>query len=230
MMGSDLPGELAPRADHRGRIYGVVVGVVSNNQDPEGMARIKVRFPWLSDTDESAWARVATPMAGNARGLYLLPEVGDEVLVMFEQGLVERPYVMGALWNGQDAPPTSNENGKNDVRLLRSRSGHTITLDDTEGGEKVVIQDKTGNNKIVIDAQENTVTLTSSGALKLEARGDLTLDSSEGDINLTCKRFSVKANAGYSLDAPQGSLEASSSLSIDCTAGVRINKDALEVI
>ena len=74
------------RDDASSRVSGVVVGVVTNNQDPEGMGRVKVKFPWLSDEDESNWARVAAPMAGKERGFYFLPEVEDEVLVAFEHG------------------------------------------------------------------------------------------------------------------------------------------------
>ena len=69
-----------------GRITGVVLGIVTNNNDPDKLGRVKVRFPWLSGSTESHWARVATPMAGNGRGLYFLPEVDDEVLVLFERG------------------------------------------------------------------------------------------------------------------------------------------------
>jgi uncharacterized protein involved in type VI secretion and phage assembly len=85
-----------------GRITGVVIGIVTNNQDPDRLGRVKVRFPWLSGGTESHWARVATPMAGNGRGLYFLPEVDDEVLVLFERGDVRFPFVIGALWNGKD--------------------------------------------------------------------------------------------------------------------------------
>src|SRR2546430_12727923 len=86
------------------RIQGVVVGVVTNNQDPDGMGRVKVKFPWLSDADESNWARVAAPMAGQERGIYFLPEVGDEVLVGVEDGDVRVSYLLGALWDWPEAP------------------------------------------------------------------------------------------------------------------------------
>ena len=88
---------------------GVVIGLVTNNQDPDGQGRVKVKFPWLSDDQESNWARLAMPMAGKNRGLFLLPEVGDEVLVMFEQGDVNHPYVIGAVWNGADTPPLGRQ-------------------------------------------------------------------------------------------------------------------------
>ena len=87
------------------RIYGMVIGIVTNNQDPDKLGRVKVRFPWLSDEDESQWARMLTPMAGDNRGMYFIPEVDDEVLVAFEQGDMRFPYILGALWNGEDKPP-----------------------------------------------------------------------------------------------------------------------------
>ena len=177
-----------PESRHtmRGRIFGVVVGIVTNNQDPEGMGRVKVNFPWLSADDESYWARVAAPMAGNNRGAWFLPEVNDEVLVAFEHGDVRAPYVLGALWNGQDAPPRNNSDGKNNERVIRSRSGHELVfnddsqgahvqiktnaghlfvLDDTPGQENITVQDKTGNNTIVIDSAQNAITITAQKQL-----------------------------------------------------------------
>src|SRR2546426_9457473 len=82
------------------KLYGVVAGIVTNNEDPDGLGRVKIRFPWLSEDNESWWARIAAPMAGKERGAYFLPEVDDEVLVAFEHGDVNFPYVLGALWNG----------------------------------------------------------------------------------------------------------------------------------
>ena len=89
----DLLTDNAAANSHR--LYGVVVGLVTNNQDPDKLGRVKVRFPWLGDSDESAWARLATPMAGKDRGLYFLPEVDDEVLVVFEHGDLRFPYILG---------------------------------------------------------------------------------------------------------------------------------------
>ena len=97
-------------AEASGRIYGVVVGIVTANQgDPDGLGRVKVRFPWLASDAESAWARIATLMAGNKRGSFFLPEVEDEVLVAFEHGDLRYPYILGALWNGKDKPPDTNK-------------------------------------------------------------------------------------------------------------------------
>lgn len=178
-MSSSLVDLLTPAAPHeQGKFFGVVVGIVTNNQDPDKMARVRVKFPWLSDNHESWWARIATPMAGSGRGMYFVPEVNDEVLVAFEHGDVRSPYIVGALWNGQDSPPASNDDGKNNIRLVHSRSGHLIRLDDTDGDEKIEIIDKTGGNKITIKSSDNSMSLECTGKMKLHAQGiEITSDT-----------------------------------------------------
>lgn len=178
------------------RIFGVVVGMVTNNQDPDGMGRVKVKFPWLSDTEESFWARVASPMAGKERGFYFLPEVEDEVLVTFEHGDVRFPFVLGALWNGQDKPPEKNDDGKNDARTIKSRSGHVIRLNDKDGGEKIEIIDSSGNNKIVVDAANHTIEITSEK--------DITLSAPKGTIKLDAQKIEIKSSADAKLEAGAG--------------------------
>lgn len=230
MTGIDMLGALAPERQEQGRIHGVTVGVVTNNQDPEGRGRVKLRLPWLSDSDESNWARVMTPMAGKDRGLYLLPEVDDEVLVMFEHGRVDHPFVLGALWNGEDTPPATNADGTNSLRVLKSRSGHTITLDDTEGRETITIADKTGKNRIELDAQKNGVRIASGGDLSIEAEGTITLKSSGGDLAIACGGLAIDARKAYALKAGQeGTIEAKSGLKLTCLAGIDLNGGALEV-
>jgi uncharacterized protein involved in type VI secretion and phage assembly len=175
------------------QITGVVVGLVTNNQDPEGLGRVKVRFPWLSSTDESNWARIAVPMAGKDSGVYFLPEVNDEVLVTFEHGDARFPYVIGALWNGKDAPPADNADGKNNLRLIKSRSGHVIKLNDEDGKETIEIIDKTKKNSIVIDTSKNTIMITSDK--------DITLSATNGAIKLNAKKIEMKSSADLKLEA-----------------------------
>ena len=201
------------------RVAGVVVGIVTNNKDTEGMGRVKVKFPWRGDTDESYWARVATLMAGKDRGTFFLPEVEDEVLVAFDHGDINHPYVIGALWNGVDTPPETNSDGKNNIRKIKSRSGHeiifgdeqskekielhtnaghTIILDDSAGKEKIEIKDKTGNNSITIDSVQNAITISSQMKLsikaqmiEIEAEGMMTIKSG---ANLTIQGAIVQIN------------------------------------
>ncbi len=204
-----------------GKVAGVVTGIVSNNQDPDGMGRVKVKFSWRENGDESYWARVATLMAGNDRGSFFLPEVGDEVLVAFEQEDITHPYVIGVLWNGKDKPPETNSDGKNNIRKIKSRSGHEIIfddnseqkkekleihtkaghkiiLDDASGSEKIQIEDKTGSNKVVIDSAQNSITMESgmklsikAQTIEIEAGATMTLKSSG---TMTIKGSMVQIN------------------------------------
>ena len=163
------------------RFWGVTVGLVTNNRDPEGLGRVKLALPWLADGFETDWARVVTPMAGASRGLYALPEVDDEVLVGFEHGRPDAPYVLGALWNGKDKPPESNGDGRNDRRSLTSRSGHVIRLTDTDGQERVEILDRTGRNSVVLETTTNTVTISADADVVVRAaKGKLTLTGQSG--------------------------------------------------
>lgn len=185
--------------------YGVVVAIVTNNQDPDGLGRVRLKFPWLSDEQESDWARLATPMAGPDRGVFFLPEVDDEVLVAFEHGDIRRPVVLGGLWNGQDAPPADNGDGANNLRLIRSRSGHTVRFDDSDGAEKIEIVDASGNNRIVIDTASNSITLSSDQ--------DIVLSAPQGKIVLDGQELELKASSAATLASDQ-SLEVTASATL----------------
>lgn len=167
--------------------------MVTNNQDPDGLGRIKVKIPLLSGEDEANWARVAVLMAGKARGTFFLPEVNDEVLVAFELGDINRPYIIGALWNGVDKPPLSNGDGKNNQREIKSRSGHIIRFDDTDGQEKLTIMDKSGNNQIEFDTKNNSVLIKSAK--------DITLSAKNGKISLEGGKIEVVATGELNLKA-----------------------------
>lgn len=174
------------------RVYGVVAAKVTNNRDPQGLGRVKLWFPWLSEQNETDWVRMATLMAGPGRGSFFLPEAGDEVLVAFEHGDLNYPFVLGMLWNGQDHPPEPNHDGKNNLRVFRSRSGHElvfnddggrkqekivlhtrgghqIILDDSDGQEQIAIVDRTGNNQITINSVNDAITIECKGELNLSA-------------------------------------------------------------
>lgn len=193
MIGAEAVRALvAPVAQHD-RFYGVVVGIVTNNQDPEDMHRVKVRFPWLSQDVESNWARVAAPMTGKDRGAYFLPEVDDEVLVAFEHGQADHPFVVGSLWNGRDGAPESNADGRNNHRTIKSRSGHVLRFNDTAGAETIEIIDRTGRNKIVIDSAANTITI--------EAQSDITIKSVTGKLTMQAVGIEMKSQLGVSVEA-----------------------------
>ncbi|MET0649601.1 MAG: phage baseplate assembly protein V [Pyrinomonadaceae bacterium] len=216
-----------------GKMYGVVVGVVTNNQDPEKMGRVKMSFPWLNQTDESNWARVATMMTGKDRGTWFLPEVGDEVLVAFEHGDVQFPYVVGSLWNGVDTPPRDNADGKNSERVIKSRlghelifndedgkgkveiktkAGHQILLDDTSGSEMITVVDKSGSNKIEIDSAGGNISFTAQTKISLKAP----------DIEIT-------ADAGLKMKGAQVEISGDADLKVQSSAMLTLKGSLVKI-
>lgn len=147
------------------KIPGVGVGLVVNVDDPEKLGRLKLKFPWMDD-EESTWAPVAASFAGNDRGAFYMPEVGDEVLVAFELGNFDHPFVVGFLWNGKDKPPTDDVH----LRLFRSVNGHEIAVHDpaVAGGDKgyIRIKDAHGN---VVELSNAQITIQSVGLINIKA-------------------------------------------------------------
>ena len=136
-----------------GRWYGAFPALVSDIKDPDGQGRVKITLPWSADTGSGSyetWARLSTFMGGNNRGSWFIPDVNDEVLVVFEGGDPRRPIVIGGMWNGSDSPPESMDGaGNNYKKVLRSRNGVKITLDDQDGQEKLILETP-GGQKITM--------------------------------------------------------------------------------
>jgi uncharacterized protein involved in type VI secretion and phage assembly len=174
-----------------GRWYGAFPALVTDINDPEGLGRVKVALPWSPDTAGAryeTWARLATFMAGNNRGSWFIPDVDDEVLIVFEGGDPRRPYVIGSLWNGKDTPPESMDGaGKNFKKVLRSRNGVKLTMDDTDGreqfiletpgGQKLTLKDGPGAVEIV-DSNGNSIKLETSG-ITITAAAKVTINASQ---------------------------------------------------
>jgi len=146
-------------------INGVVIGLVTNVNDPDHQGRIKANYPWLGPNHETDWLRIATVMAGKGRGSFFMPEVNDEVLVAFEHGDARFGHVVGFLWNGQDQPPAQDVR----ERKIQSKNGHAIRfLDSTPAGGNLgalVIEDAHGNRITMSNAK---ITIKSVGVLQLE--------------------------------------------------------------
>ncbi len=187
-----------------GRWYGVYPALVSDIQDPDGQGRVKVTLPWSPDTSGGryeAWARIATLMGGNNRGSWFIPDVNDEVLVVFEGGDVKRPYVIGGLWNGTDSPPASMD-ANNTQKVLRSRNGVKITLDDTDGQEKLIVETPGGQKMSlkdgpgaveIVDSNGNSVKLETSG-ITITASAKVTVSASMVEVSASM----LTVNAGMS--------------------------------
>ena len=189
-----------------GPFYGVYPALVKDVADPDGQGRVKVSLPWSPDgsgTGYEAWARLATMMAGNNRGSWFIPDVNDEVLLAFGAGDPRQPFVVGAMWNGQDAAPHSMDGaGKNEIKKLRSRNGVIITLDDKDGQEKLQLETP-GGQKITLKDGPGAITIEDSNgnSIKLESAGVTVTASAKVTVNASTVAVSagmVTVDAGMS--------------------------------
>jgi uncharacterized protein involved in type VI secretion and phage assembly len=202
-----IPGLQSPPGGERARLYGVYPALVTDVQDPDSQGRVQVKLPFVEENDGGsafAWARLATLMAGNERGTWFIPEVDDEVLIAFTAGDPRRPVVIGALWNGVDAPPETMSSN-NDLRSITSRSGHKLTFDDTAGAEKIEIETQGGHKLTLDDASGGTVTLSHSNGAKIS------IDSA-GNIEITANvKVKIRAPAGLDITAAMVTVDAAMS-------------------
>lgn len=191
------PGFEALEGDGDGRIFGVARGLVTDNRDPDGMGRVRVQLSWQTQ-GSGYWARTAAPMSGSGYGAWFLPEVGDEVLVGAEHGDPALLYVLGMVWNGKAKPPATNDDGKNNLRLIKSRSGHQLLFDDTEGAH--VLELKLADGK--------RITLDKDGVAVDDSAGNTIL------IKSTSSEIAVTSAAKLTLKSPQIAIEADGTLEI----------------
>ena len=192
---------------------GLVVGVVTNNKDPDGLGRVRVRFPALSDTIESWWARIAAPAAGAGRGVLMMPVAGDEVVVGFEHGDPRRPYVLGAVFNGTAKPqtlvhPDGSLHVRSDKEILHESTGNMTV--DTQADLSVTVKGRK------TEKVSGVASLTYDSRMDLQATGPLTI---EGKGVTT-----VKAGPNMTVES-QGAMtiKAGGSLSIECSGVVRVS-------
>lgn len=197
---------------HSGLMPWAVVGLVTDNVDPDELGRIQVKFPTLHEEPLSFWLRQVSPNGGKERGLYALPEIEDEVMVVFMQGSQDVGVIIGQFWNGIDIPPQECKDAMpvpgdtgalerstdeftdgsktlddNDRRFWKSRSGHLFVFDDTSGAETVQVWDKEHVLAFVFDAVEKRILLTNSeGDLHIRTKNDLYLEAGN-DIIYTAK-------------------------------------------
>ncbi|MDT7041462.1 phage baseplate assembly protein V [Candidatus Nitronereus thalassa] len=181
--------------------------LVNDVKDPDQLGRVQVELPWAPAAEVSGstlpgvgkapplqvWARLACPMAGAGRGTWWIPDVGDEVLVAFEGGNPGAPYVVGALWNGQDQPPESMDGeGNNDLKTLKTRSGVRLRINDKEGqesmelrtpaGQRIEIKDGSGGQVHIMDTNGNVIKLTSSG-IEISSSAKVKINASTLDVS-----------------------------------------------
>ncbi|MEM9117691.1 MAG: VgrG-related protein [Cyanobacteria bacterium P01_D01_bin.6] len=234
LRGGNLLGDLMIQPRLRpGQTF--LVGIVTNNQDPEEMGRVRVRFPTLSPQadgsgHESNWARVVAIGAGSDRGFQCLPEIEDEVLVGFEHGDIHRPYVLGNVWNGEDAPPDTVADmvnrGKVRLRTLRTRTGHQLQFveEDQNASQAGISLETASGAKVSLNDSTNTITLEtpnghrlsfsdSQGAIKMQSYGghEISLDD-------TMQVLSIRSTGSLSLQATTSvNIQAIGSINLNAT-------------
>ena len=175
------------------KLHQAVVGIVTDNKDPDKLGRVKVKVPILSDKDTTWWAQIVMLGAGKNRGWFFIPEIDDEVLVMFAHGDMESPIVIGALWGGKDKPPDKNPGG-NPRRVIKSRSGSKVTFDDEK--DQLILEDGGAIGRITFVGKANKVTIE---ALK----GDVTIQAPKGEVLI--KGADIEITAGTNLEIHAGS-------------------------
>jgi uncharacterized protein involved in type VI secretion and phage assembly len=223
--------------------FGLHYGIVTQNKDPDKLNRIKVRLPWLDggDTDQSHWAQYVTPMNGNKFGWYSLPDVNDVVVVAFIEGDISQPVILGGVWSKPDFSPEPNEDGKNNFRGYRSRSGHRLILDDS-AKTKIVIADKTAKNVIGMGEFDTDGAGPNKCAVfkpPMSGTSGVSISTMEGKLEITCKegkllldaKQNIKINAKTTIEIKAGTdikLEGSSTAKM--TSGSPSNYDAPTIL
>ena len=174
----------------------IMTGLVVENNDPEKLGRVRLIVPALPDGPE-LWARVVSPLAGPDRGLCFLPEIEDEVLVTFTQGDLSSAYVLGALWGAKKQPPGNIGKSGNEIKSIKTRSGHLLEFDDSDGSESITIKDK-NDNTIMIRTGEDCITIASKS--KMEISADKQISISAENITIKANEISIQADSSFTLD------------------------------
>jgi uncharacterized protein involved in type VI secretion and phage assembly len=200
-------------------IPGVVIGQVTDNNDPDDMGRVKVKLPWLSDSYESDWCRMSQLGAGPDSGAVWVPEVNDEVLLAFEFGDLRRPHVIGSLYNGRDKPCLGNglfDTGKVKRRGFVSRAGHRLVFLDDSGQLGIALISADGSCKLALDQTD--------GEIRIHCQGKVTIDTEQGEIALRSGGdLSVNAQGNLKLTASSGiDIESDGSVTIKGST-IRLN-------
>jgi uncharacterized protein involved in type VI secretion and phage assembly len=198
------------------RFYGVVEGIVTENSDPDGEGKVRVKYPSFDEHMNSEWCRILQPYAGKGYGMFFVPEKGDEVVVAFAHGDMRLPIILGGVYNGLDKPP-SHRDASTDEKMIRTKGGHQVLLNDSKDSHQIKITTN-GGHEIDLNDKEQTVSVTSSGGQSI------TLDDQAGSIT-------VKTSGGQSitLDPGGGVTISAMTVTIDATS-ISLGQEAIDGI
>ena len=187
-MFTDLLETLAGKRD---KLYGVVVGEVADVDDKQGLGRVQVTFPFLDSKDQAPWARVAVPMAGSGHGAYFIPNRGDEVLVAFEQGDLQAPYIIGCLWNATAPPPLPLPSPRS--WLIQTLAGHLLHIDEPKA--RITLKTSTGES----------VEMSAQG-IRITARTSV-VDLKPDGVSIKGTNITLEGTAAVTIKAPNVTLD-----------------------
>lgn len=174
-----------------GQHFGLYPAIVTDIVDPDRLGRVEVKFPWLGDDATlRAWATLLTPYADDDQGFLVLPEVDTQVVVAFEAGELQRPYIVGACWNGREMMPVTPTR-QNDRRVIRSRAGSLLEFDDRAGAAKVTVSMQSGHRVVLDDGAQKVEIQHSNGSVitidvagRIEIRANATVDITAAAMNV----------------------------------------------
>jgi phage baseplate assembly protein V len=249
---ADLVGDYTLGATAQPDWGGVYPAIVTNINDPDKTGRVKVKYPWIDDQLESGWIRCMSFGGGAERGFLWLPEVNDEVMVMFEHGDFNHPFILGGLHNGKDKMPetTPVQNGKVELRTIKTREGHIVRFNDKSGEQKIEIIDCKDNTSIVMDTQNKKITITSKGEIQVDADADIIVNTKKNakinvdmnaDVivkqnatvtvtqNITIKgmNITIQANGTLTLKGNKVDIQSNTTLDMKSTAIMNIQSSAI---
>ncbi len=254
---ADTMRELVMGEGPRPRQWNAMIGIVTNNKDPDDYGRVKVKLPWMDKDVDSWWARVAGAGAANGRGLYVLPEINDEVLVLFEQGDVNRPLVVAGLWNGQDKPvhPIGEvlKGSKVNQRIFQTRVGHYLLFQEEDhasirvesaGGHVVLIDDDdkkieittTGGHKLVLDDQVKKIeaTTTSGHQVLMDDQGNkIEIKTPMGNtvtLNDQTASITVKSPGNVTIEATAAMSLKAATMTLEATGMMELKTSGMMTI
>jgi len=199
-----------------------MVALVTDNKDPDKLGRVKVKLPVMTEAETSWWAPLIMLGASKNRGWFFIPEVDDEVLIVFEHGDPNRPIVMGSIWNGKDKPSDNNP-GSNPRRVIKSREGSRVMFDDEK--DLIFVEDGTGKGRITLDAANNKIIIEA-------LEGDIAIQAPTGELKIVTKETvwkagqNIEGNIGSTLavgSKAQADIKGSSLLQLTGGPTVNIN-------
>ena len=219
------------------------VAVVTNNNDPDNLGRVKLKFPWFDNDVETHWARVAMLGAGNDRGFFCLPEVDDEVLVVFLHGDMNFPVVVGGLYNSRATPPLQASQavagGKVVNRMIKTTAGHVIELKEESGAKSITIKDGQGKAAMTMDSTNNKMSTTVQGKMDTAVQGDISIESktakvtvkATGDVVIESNgNVNIKAAANVNIEGnAQVSIKGNGQVSVQSSGALTLKGSVVQI-